>query len=37
MLPFLYEKTLMFRPQALTNVYIHQSYGMYNYAALGLG
>jgi peptide/nickel transport system substrate-binding protein len=37
MLPFLYEKTLLFRPQALTNVYVHRPYGMYNYAALGLG
>lgn len=30
-----YEKTLLYRPADLTNVYIHPAYGMYDYAVLG--
>ncbi|GII00020.1 ABC transporter substrate-binding protein [Planobispora takensis] len=35
-LPFVYEKTLLFRPSSLTNVYVHPAYGMYDYTWLGV-
>ncbi|GGS56033.1 peptide ABC transporter substrate-binding protein [Planobispora rosea] len=35
-LPFVYEKTLIFRPSSLTNVYVHPAYGMYDYTWLGV-
>ncbi|MFC4062124.1 ABC transporter substrate-binding protein [Planomonospora corallina] len=35
-LPFVYEKTLIFRPASLTNVYVHPAYGMYDYTWLGV-
>ncbi|WP_371778852.1 ABC transporter substrate-binding protein [Streptosporangium subroseum] len=35
-LPFVYEKTLIFRPSNLTNVYVHPAYGMYDYTWLGV-
>jgi len=35
-LPEVYAKTLLYRPANLTNVYVQQYYGMYNYAVLGL-
>lgn len=34
-LPVVYEKTLLYRPESLTNVYVHEAYGMYNYAVIG--
>ncbi|NUT42654.1 MAG: ABC transporter substrate-binding protein [Thermoactinospora sp.] len=34
--PFVYEKTLIYRPANLTNVYVHPAYGMYDYTWLGL-
>ena len=33
--PFVYEKVLLYRPTALTNVYVNESFGMYDYTALG--
>ncbi|MET9069339.1 ABC transporter substrate-binding protein [Streptosporangium sandarakinum] len=33
---FVYEKTLLFRPSNLTNVYVHPAYGMYDYTWLGV-
>ncbi|MEV7009058.1 ABC transporter substrate-binding protein [Streptosporangium sp. NPDC051022] len=35
-LPFVYEKTLIFRPSTLTNVYVHPAWGMYDYTWLGV-
>ena len=35
-LPAVYAKSLIYRAPNLTNVYIQQYYGMYNYAVLGL-
>ncbi|MEU9833756.1 ABC transporter substrate-binding protein [Streptosporangium sp. NPDC048047] len=35
-MPFVYEKTLLFRPSTLTNVYVHPAYGMYDYTWLGV-
>jgi peptide/nickel transport system substrate-binding protein len=35
-LPEVYAKTLLYRPSNLTNVYVQQYYGMYDYANLGL-
>ncbi|GAA3030107.1 ABC transporter substrate-binding protein [Streptosporangium longisporum] len=35
-MPFVYEKTLIFRPSTLTNVYVHPAYGMYDYTWLGV-
>ncbi|GAB2487970.1 ABC transporter substrate-binding protein [Streptosporangium sandarakinum] len=35
-MPFVYEKTLLFRPSNLTNVYVHPAYGMYDYTWLGV-
>jgi hypothetical protein len=31
-----YAKALLYRPPSLTNVYVQNYYGMYNYAVLGL-
>ncbi len=36
MLPMVYAKSLMYRNPNLTNVYVQPSYGMYNYAVLGV-
>jgi peptide/nickel transport system substrate-binding protein len=36
MLPIVYAKSLLYRNPNLTNVYVQQYYGMYNYAVLGL-
>jgi peptide/nickel transport system substrate-binding protein len=36
MLPEVYAKSLLYRNPNLTNVYVQQYYGMYNYAVLGL-
>ena len=35
-LPEVYAKSLLYRNPSLTNVYVQQSYGMYNYAVLGV-
>jgi peptide/nickel transport system substrate-binding protein len=35
-LPIVYQKVLLYRNPDLTNVYMDQYYGMYNYAVLGL-
>ena len=35
MLPIVYAKSLLYRSPALTNVYVQDYYGMYNYAVLG--
>jgi peptide/nickel transport system substrate-binding protein len=35
-LPIVYQKVLLYRNPHLTNVYMDQYYGMYNYAVLGL-
>ncbi|WP_433188931.1 ABC transporter substrate-binding protein [Actinoallomurus sp. CA-150999] len=34
--PLLAEKTVLYRPDTLTGVYVHPAYGTYDYAALGL-
>lgn len=34
-LPNVYVKSLLYRPDTLTNVYFHQGYAMYDYANLG--
>jgi hypothetical protein len=34
--PLIYAKALLFRPPNLTNVYVQDYYGMYNYAVLGV-
>jgi peptide/nickel transport system substrate-binding protein len=34
--PFVYEKTLLFRSSSLTNVFVHPAYGQYHYSAIGL-
>ena len=34
-LPGVYARTLLYRSPHLTNVYVHQYYGMYDYANLG--
>jgi peptide/nickel transport system substrate-binding protein len=36
LVPFIYEKTLLYRPPNLTNVYFHQAYKMYDYPSIGL-
>jgi peptide/nickel transport system substrate-binding protein len=36
MLPIVYQKVLLYRNPNLTNVYMDQYYGMYNYAVIGL-
>ena len=33
--PFIDEKSLLYRPDTLRNVYVHPAYGMYDLAALG--
>jgi peptide/nickel transport system substrate-binding protein len=35
-LPIVYQKVLLYRPPDVTNVYLDEVYGMYNYAVLGL-
>jgi peptide/nickel transport system substrate-binding protein len=35
-LPFVFEKTLMYRSSRLTNAYISDAYGKYDYASLGV-
>jgi peptide/nickel transport system substrate-binding protein len=35
-LPMVYQKVLLYRNPNLTNVYVDKSFGMYNYAVLGL-
>jgi peptide/nickel transport system substrate-binding protein len=35
-LPIVYQKVLLYRPPDVTNVYVDDYYGMYNYAVLGL-
>jgi peptide/nickel transport system substrate-binding protein len=35
-LPIVYSKALLYRSPNLTNVYVHDYYGMYNYAVLGV-
>lgn len=34
-LPFVYEKTLLYRPTSLTNVYVTEAYGMYDFTTIG--
>jgi peptide/nickel transport system substrate-binding protein len=36
LLPVVYEKTLLFRPKNLTNMFINPAYGMYDYTQIGL-
>jgi hypothetical protein len=35
--PMIDSRALMLRPSNLTNAYIEQAYGMYDYQALGIG
>jgi ABC-type transport system substrate-binding protein len=35
-LPGIYQKTVLYRPPNLTNVYVQAYYGMYNYAVVGV-
>ena len=35
LLPFVYEKTLLYRPESLSNVFVTPAYGMYDYTAIG--
>jgi peptide/nickel transport system substrate-binding protein len=35
-LPIVYQKVLLYRPPDVTNVYVDDAYGTYNYAVLGL-
>ncbi|GAA4068013.1 ABC transporter substrate-binding protein [Actinomadura miaoliensis] len=35
-IPNVYAKSLLYRPEKLTNVFFHEGYGMYNYSTLGL-
>ena len=35
-LPAVYQKTLLYRNAATTNVYVQAYYGMYNYAVMGV-
>ncbi len=35
LLPVVYEKTLLYRPKNLTNVFVNPAYGMYDYTAMG--
>ena len=35
-LPMVYQKVVLYRPTNLTNVYVQASYGMYNYAVMGV-
>jgi peptide/nickel transport system substrate-binding protein len=34
--PGVYGKVILFRPPHLTNVFVNQAYGMYDYNALGV-
>ena len=34
-LPLIDERTVVYRPDSLTNVYVHPAYGTYDLAALG--
>ncbi len=34
--PLLYRKDLLYRPSDATNVFVNESYGMYDYANIGL-
>ena len=36
LLPVVYEKTLLYRPKNLTNVFINPAYGMYDYSQIGV-
>jgi peptide/nickel transport system substrate-binding protein len=36
MLPAVYAKSVLYRPPLLTNVYVQEYYGMYDYGTLGL-
>ncbi len=36
LLPVVYEKTLLYRPENLTNVFINPAYGMYDYTQVGV-
>ncbi len=36
MLPMVYAKAVLYRPPSLTNVYVWEPYGEYNYAVLGV-
>lgn len=36
LLPFVNEKTLLYRPESLTNVFVHEGYHMYNFTNLGV-
>lgn len=35
-LPVVYEKTLLYRNPEVSNVFVHQAYGMYSYAPMGI-
>lgn len=35
-LPTVYAKSLLYRPESATNVYFHQGFGMYDYANMGV-
>ncbi|MFC3995887.1 ABC transporter substrate-binding protein [Nocardiopsis sediminis] len=35
-LPYLDQKTLLYRPENVTNVYVHQNFKMYDYSAMGV-
>jgi peptide/nickel transport system substrate-binding protein len=35
-LPIIYQKVLLYRNPNVTNVYVDEYYGMYNYAVLGV-
>ena len=35
LLPFVYEKTLLYRDPSLTNVFVSPSYGMYDFTTIG--
>jgi peptide/nickel transport system substrate-binding protein len=35
LLPFVYEKTLLYRPESLTNVFVTAAYGQYDYTQFG--
>ena len=36
LLPVVYEKTLLYRPKNVTNVFVNPAYGMYDYTAMGV-
>ena len=35
-LPGIYAKNLLYRPPNMTNVFVQQNYGMYDYGTLGV-